>query len=208
LSDIERSAQGLLELIDGMLLLARAEARKLDVVVGEVSVPEVVNSVAATGRWMLRKKPLALEVEIEPDLPSIASDRGKLVQILLNLLANAIKFTARGEVGIRAAVEGEWVTFGVWDTGIGIAKEHLSVIFSPFWQVEQRATRQYGGTGLGLSVVRRLAQLLGGTVEVESELRVGSRFTVRIPRELPGAHPTALSAAPSPRPPRDPAAPP
>jgi signal transduction histidine kinase len=97
-------------------------------------------------------------------------------------------------------VDDAWATFEVWDTGIGIAREHLEVIFSPFWQVEQRTTRQYGGTGLGLSVVRRLAQLLGGTVEVSSELGNGSRFTVRIPRELPEAHAhsTQLSAAPSP----------
>jgi signal transduction histidine kinase len=104
-------------------------------------------------------------------------------QILLNLLSNAVKFTDQGEVTLSARREHDDLVFEVRDTGIGIAVEHMERIFDPFWQVDQSATRRVGGTGLGLSVTRRLARALGGDVEVRSEVGRGSSFVVRLPAD-------------------------
>jgi signal transduction histidine kinase len=116
----------------------------------------------------------------------MVTDPRKVRQILLNLLSNAVKFTDAGSVALRVragASPAEPIEFEVADTGIGIPAEHLEHIFDPFWQVEQKSTtRRVGGTGLGLSVVRRLAELLGGDVSVRSEAERGSTFTVRVPR--------------------------
>ena len=124
-------------------------------------------------------KGLALRVDV-PD-STLKTDGGKLRQILLNLLSNAVKFTDRGEISLRARLNGDAAKFFIADTGIGIADENLQRIFDPFWQVEQSSTRRAGGTGLGLSVSRSLARLLGGEITAESKLGEGSRFTVTLP---------------------------
>jgi signal transduction histidine kinase len=119
-----------------------------------------------------------------PDEPlALQTDPGKVRQILVNLLGNAVKFTDTGEVCLEARADGEAVVFEVHDTGIGIAGDQLERIFDPFWQVDQSVTRQAGGTGLGLTVTRSLARLLGGEIGVESTLGEGSTFRVRLPGE-------------------------
>jgi signal transduction histidine kinase len=120
-------------------------------------------------------------VRAEGDDVRLYTDGGKVRQILLNLLTNAIKFTDSGEVVIRSHSEAERVMVSVIDTGIGIAPENLERIFDPFWQVEQRSTRKVGGTGLGLSVSRTLARLVGGDIRAESELGKGSTFILTLP---------------------------
>ncbi|HUR91350.1 MAG TPA: ATP-binding protein, partial [Gemmatimonadaceae bacterium] len=105
----------------------------------------------------------------------------KVRQMIVNLLTNAVKFTETGTVSVKAATNGESVEITVHDTGIGIASEHMDMVFDPFWQVEQKATRRAGGTGLGLTVTRRLARLLGGDVKVESNVGEGTTFTISIP---------------------------
>jgi signal transduction histidine kinase len=121
---------------------------------------------------------------IDPAL-TITTDAGKVQQILLNLLANAVKYTEEGSVRLDVRLDvqssAKTIIFTISDTGIGIAPEHLERIFDPFWQVEQKTTRRYGGTGLGLSVTRRLVHLLHGTVTVHSTTGQGSTFTVRLP---------------------------
>jgi signal transduction histidine kinase len=102
-------------------------------------------------------------------------------QILLNLLSNAIKFSDEGEILVRSRVEGATVAVSIIDHGIGIASENAEKIFDPFWQVEQRSTRKVGGTGLGLSVSRSLARLIGGDISVESRFGGGSTFTLTLP---------------------------
>jgi signal transduction histidine kinase len=185
IGDIEQSARTLLELIDGLLLLARAEAAKLDLAVSEVALEEVLSSVVATSRWMLGRKALAIDVEIEPDLPVLSTDRGKLAQILVNLLANAIKFTPEdGHVVLAAKRAGEAVAIAVRDDGIGIPAREIERIFEAFHQVDGSASRTYGGAGLGLSVVRRLVQMLEGEIAVESVEEKGSTFTVTLPITL------------------------
>jgi signal transduction histidine kinase len=130
-------------------------------------------------RPLAETKGLSLRTEVPDGV--IVTDGGKLRQILLNLLSNAVKFTERGEITLRGRRDQNGVEFYIVDTGIGIARENLQRIFEPFWQVEQSSTRRAGGTGLGLTVSRSLARLLGGDVSVESKIGEGSSFIVRLP---------------------------
>jgi signal transduction histidine kinase len=195
LEGIDQSARGLLELIDSLLLLARAEAAKLEVVATPVDVAEVVRRVASAGRWMRGRKELAIDVTIAEDLPTVRTDRGKLAQILVNLLTNAIKFTPEGgRIRIDASraggpsrvaqLDGDAIDDGieirVADSGIGIPAAELPRIFEEFHQVDGSASRAYGGAGLGLALVRRLSVMIGGVVEVQSREGEGSTFTVRL----------------------------
>ena len=134
--------------------------------------------------------PLAVErrLELRVDAPSepmtLETDVGKVRHILLNLLSNAVKFTDRGEVVLTARADNGDVRFEVRDTGIGIPPQHHERIFDPFWQVENKASRRVAGTGIGLSVARRLARLLGGDITVTSRPGEGSTFTARVPRKM------------------------
>src|SRR5215510_9355554 len=110
------------------------------------------------------------------------TDSGKLKVVLRNLLGNAVKFTKEGGITVAARSLEGGVKFSVTDTGIGIPQEALGVIFEPFRQIEHSATRQYGGTGLGLHIVKRLFEMLGGTITVESEVGQGSTFRVWVPK--------------------------
>lgn len=176
------SARGLLELIDSLLVLARAESLKLEVSRTPVDVAEVVASVVATGRMVVGNRGLALAAEVDADLPSVRTDRQKLIQILVNLLANAIKFTPdEGSVRIEARSGPSEVTIAVHDTGAGIAPEDIDKIFEPYVQADGSPVREHGGAGIGLSVVRTLSDLLNIEVAVKSELGKGSTFTLRVP---------------------------
>jgi two-component system phosphate regulon sensor histidine kinase PhoR len=130
-------------------------------------------------------KKLELRVTTPGPGVKIESDSTKLRQILVNLLSNAVKFTDEGRVSLDGQVNDGEVRITVSDTGIGIQPEHINRIFDPFWQVEQKATRRATGTGLGLTVTRRLANLLGGDVEVESTPDEGTTFTVTLPAKVP-----------------------
>jgi PAS domain S-box-containing protein len=175
------SAQHLLELIEEILSFARIEAGRETVRLAPVDARLLVQEVAILIEPSATKKRLRLEVRPPPRHTTIQSDPGKVRQILINLLSNAIKFTEHGEVGVSGRLEEDRMVFAVWDTGIGIAPHHLDHIFDPFWQVEQPSTRHIGGTGLGLSVTRHLARLLGGDVSIDSRPGQGSTFTVWLP---------------------------
>jgi signal transduction histidine kinase len=112
----------------------------------------------------------------------VDTDATKLRQILLNLLSNAVKFTEQGGVELEAMVKGTHVCFMVHDTGVGIAPEHQQRVFDSFWQVDQSDTRKSGGTGIGLSVSRKLARLLGGDISVRSTMEQGTTFTLTLPQ--------------------------
>ncbi|HEX6964215.1 MAG TPA: ATP-binding protein [Gemmatimonadaceae bacterium] len=181
LGRIDASARHLLHLIEEILSYARIEAGREAVYIEPVNVRGLVQEVATLVEPSATKKGLRLIVR--PPAPDVVlqTDAGKAGQILLNLLSNAIKFTTHGEIGVSARVSGDRIIFTVWDTGIGIAEYNLEHIFDPFWQVEQPSTRVAGGTGLGLSVTRHLARLLGGDVTVDSRPGQGSTFTVWLP---------------------------
>ncbi len=182
LGRIKVSARHLLELIDEILTYSRAEAGKEEVLYEVTAVNTMVDDAASLIEPLAADKHVTLSV-VRLDTPlDIRTDPRKVRQVLVNLLSNAVKFTdAEGSVSLRARRDGDTLELIISDTGIGIEPDHLDQIFDPFWQVEQKATRRAGGTGLGLSVSRRLARLLGGDVLVTSEPGKGSSFTVLLP---------------------------
>ncbi|HUO51553.1 MAG TPA: ATP-binding protein [Gemmatimonadaceae bacterium] len=176
-------------LIDEVLTVARLEAGREVVRTGTGSVRDVVNAAVAVLEPLALDKGLALRL-LEPSDPVPLATDGEMVRrILVNLGANAIKFTDAGHVEIEAAAEGDEVRFVVRDTGIGIAPADLPRLFRPFTQLDSGVTRRYGGTGLGLYISQRLAGLLGGRLTVESTVGEGSAFTLRIPAKFPEAAP-------------------
>ena len=179
------AADHLRALIDDILDLAKIEAGKMQFVLEELALSEVVKEASQQMEQMIRRKSLSYTVDIAKGVPTILSDRVKLKQILLNLLSNAMKFTTRGGVSVVVRQHAMGVRIDVNDTGIGIRPEHLSVIWEDFRQVDQSRTREFGGTGLGLSITRKLVERLGGTISVESIVGVGTTFTVMLPIEAP-----------------------
>lgn len=180
---IKVSAMHLLGLIEEILSYSRLEAGRESVRVEPVAVKGVMDDAMAFVMPLAEGRPIRLAAE--PCSPGLMmrTDPGKLRQILVNLLSNAVKFTPKGSVLLGVDVQAPDITFTVSDTGIGIALEHLDHVFDPFWQVEQHMTRTAGGSGLGLSVSRRLARALGGDITVQSAPGKGSTFKVRLPLE-------------------------
>lgn len=178
---IGASSRHLLRIIEEILNFSHMEATSEQVRRERVDVAHLVRQTAESVRELALEKGLTLEIHT-PDGPLyLETDAAKLQQILLNLLSNAVKFTERGKINVALGEENGAVLLRVRDTGIGIAPEHLEQVFDPFWQAEPATTRRFGGTGLGLSVARRFARLLGGEVDVESPLGDGTTFTLRIP---------------------------
>jgi signal transduction histidine kinase len=134
---------------------------------------------------MAADKNLRFVIELLDEDQSIQTDGTKLRQMLVNLLSNGIKFTDKGEVRLGCAVNNSTLEVRIADTGVGIAAENIEDVFEPFWQAEQTATRKTGGTGLGLSVTRKLARLLGGDVTVASRMGAGSTFLLTLPMKAP-----------------------
>ena len=190
---IKGSAAHLVGLIEQILTLSRIEAGREEVRAEAVAVASMLDDAGAMAAPLAAMKGLTFRVHPVDDALMIETDAGRVRQILVNLVSNALKFTERGEVELRAWADGHSVRFTVRDTGIGIAPEHLDRIFEEFWQVEQSTTRRVGGVGLGLSVSRRLATLLGGEIAVESRVGEGSTFTLRLPRRMPTASPVVTT---------------
>jgi PAS domain S-box-containing protein len=184
---IRGAAVHLTQLIEEVLTHAQFEAGRDALHLESVPLPSLLAEVAALIEPLAQKKGLRFTAAYDQLPAQVVTDPRNLRQILLNLLGNAVKFTERGEVALRARPEGGRLLLEVRDTGIGIPAEHLERIFEPFWQVDGSRTRLVGGTGLGLGVVRQLAQRLGGDVRVESEVGRGSRFVVTLPLEGPAA---------------------
>ncbi|HEX3476321.1 MAG TPA: ATP-binding protein [Kofleriaceae bacterium] len=206
---IHEIAESLTAYVNDLLDLARTDAGRAIVQLTRFQVDAVLRPL----RRIL--KPLvppgvALQVVVEPGLPAITSDEQKLSQILRNLVANALKFTARGTVEIHARRAGDRIVFEVADTGTGIAPEHHELIFHEFAQVDGHVQPRMRGSGLGLPLSRRLAELLGGTLTVASKLGVGSTFRLELPVEAgvaaasapEPAAPVIAAAAPRPGQPR------
>jgi signal transduction histidine kinase len=197
-ASIKRSAQSLLGLVDDVLNLTRAEAGRIDARPGEVDIAQLVERVTASVSWMVGTKQLDLEVDVEQDLPTVQSDERWLAHVLVNLLANAVKFTPEGgRVRIAATHRPGAIVLAVEDTGIGIAREQRAAIFEPFRQGETaKDEKTYGGVGLGLALVARLTDLLGAKVELESEVGKGSTFYVIVPLVWGGRTTTQLLRPP------------
>jgi signal transduction histidine kinase len=146
--------------------------------------------------WELfQQSGLQLECRTDPELPTVNTDPNKLKVVIKNLIGNAIKFTEKGKIVVDVQAKGEGVEIAVSDTGTGISPEDLAVIFEAFRQGEQKVlTRRHGGVGLGLYIVKRMLELLGGQVSVESVVGQGSTFRIWLPLQRPGA-PMAIPAA-------------
>jgi signal transduction histidine kinase/CheY-like chemotaxis protein len=183
---IRQAADGLSTLVDDLLDLAKVEAGKAAIRVSYFDVRALFESLQGMIRPMIDQEVVALVFEDPSGIPSLNTDEGKVAQILRSFLTNAVKFTERGEIRVRARRgPGDVVTFSVKDSGIGIAPENLNRVFEEYRQIDSPMQNRVKGTGLGLPLTRKLAQLLGGSVAVESEVGVGSTFSADIPTLFP-----------------------
>ena len=183
---IETSGRHLLSLINDVLDLSKVEAGMMELSVGAVDVSQLVESSLLFVRERAMKKRLKLTFKVDPQLATLQADGRRLKQVLVNLLTNAVKFTDEGEVGLDVIADraAKQVRFVVRDTGIGISEEDLEKLWTPFSQLDSGLDRQYEGTGLGLSLVKEMTELHGGSVDVTSEgVGKGSQFTMILPWE-------------------------
>jgi signal transduction histidine kinase/CheY-like chemotaxis protein len=180
---IRKAADELAELVNDLLDLAKVEAGKTVIRPAECEIDKLFGALRGMLRPLLLNPVVALVFEDASELPPVTTDEAKVSQIVRNFISNALKFTERGEVRVSARLTdgGRAVAIAVRDTGIGIAPEHQPVIFEDFTQIEHQAQRRVRGTGLGLPLARRLAHLLGGTISLDSEVGVGSTFTLTLP---------------------------
>jgi len=179
------SGQNLLALINAILDLSKVEAGRVEVNPAEVALAPVLEQCLRTVEPLVTGDAVMLVKELDGAPPQMYVDEGKLRQIVINLLSNAAKFTMRGSIRLEARAANGSVTIAVADTGIGIAADKLEVIFEEFEQADASSTRVHGGTGLGLTIARRLARLMGGDINAESTLGNGSRFTLMLPVRYP-----------------------
>ncbi len=193
LGRIKASATHLLGLIDEILTYSRVEAGSEQPHFESLSVLTALEEAASIVEPLVTDRGLALDLSVDATATGahVHTDAQKVRQILVNLLSNATKFTERGTIALGARREGRQLLVYVRDTGIGIAEEHQHRIFEPFWQVNSRATHRIAGTGLGLTVSRRLAQMIGGELRVESSPGQGSTFTLELPLDARPMDPIA-----------------
>jgi signal transduction histidine kinase len=180
---LQKTASELLELVNTTLDLSRLQSRRVPLEIQAVRIPEFMRELEVEAHQLNRKPQLQLRWEIPPDLPILHTDPVKVKMVLKNLLTNALKFTDAGTVSVQVEAQEHGVAFLVVDTGPGIAPEELAVIFEPFRQGGEFATRPEGGVGLGLYIVRQLLEVLGGEISVTSEVGKGSTFRVWLPGE-------------------------
>jgi signal transduction histidine kinase/CheY-like chemotaxis protein len=202
LKKIHQAGNHLLALINDVLDLSKIESGRMEAFAESFDVGTLIDEVSGTAQPLMSKNANHFEVERGEPLGSAHQDLTKLRQSLLNLLSNAAKFTHAGTITLQAGREsqrnGEWLTFSVRDTGVGIPEDKLDHVFEEFSQADTSTTREYGGTGLGLPISRRFCQLLGGDLTVTSSAGKGSTFAIRIPAILPGSDAEApVEAAPA-----------
>lgn len=196
LTTIEKSGRHLLELINDILDLSKIEAGKVELELQPVSVSHLCDSSLTFVKQQANQKNIQIKSNVPKEIGEVIVDERRMRQVLINLLNNAVKFTPNGG-RVMLEVEGdnlaETISFRVRDTGIGIATEDIGKLFQPFVQVDSSLTRNYSGTGLGLALVRRIAELHYGSVTLESEVGKGSCFTVRLPWKRAIPHPTPVN---------------
>jgi signal transduction histidine kinase len=188
LAMVQSSARHLLALINDVLDISKIEAGQLEIRAEKFDLPASLEKVAASVKPLVDKKGLALRVVLSPNVGPVVSDRLRVEQVLLNLLNNAVKFTERGEVTLMVETEPDplrtphsALRISVADTGIGIKPEDMEKIFQPFRQIDSGLTRQHEGTGLGLTICRHLADMLGGEISAKSAWGEGNVFTFILP---------------------------
>lgn len=175
------SARHLLDLINDILDLSKIEAGQLEIETRPFEVRGAVEKATRLVAPLAEKKLLTLTLELGPEVGELTGDRRRFEQVLINLLTNAVKFTERGHVHLGCAVHGRELSICVRDTGIGIKREDMGKLFHAFRQIDAGLTRNHDGSGLGLSICKRLVELMGGRISVESEWGKGSAFTFTLP---------------------------
>ena len=185
LDRLVNNGQELAHLMDNLMNYSRMETDSSSAQVEIVKLKEILGGLETMTQRLIRQRPIQFGIHMEPAIETIESDRQKLQQILLELVTNALKFTEKGKIELRIRrlenCTGEILEIAIADTGIGIRREDQEVIFEDFRQLDGSSTRQYGGTGVGLGLCRKLAAALGGELHLSSELGVGSVFSLRLP---------------------------
>jgi PAS domain S-box-containing protein len=203
LRTIAESGGHLLALINDILDLSKIEAGKLTLNIDTVGTMMVCQASVRMIKQAAHSKKINVSLNLDPQATTVRADARRLKQMLVNLLSNAVKFTPEGgSIGLDVETEpgNQTIRFTVWDTGIGIPREKLGQLFRPFVQLDSGLARQYEGTGLGLSLVYRMARLHGGSIAVVSEVDKGSRFSIILPWSEQMSDPPELPRAPMPRP--------
>ena len=178
---VQLNGQHLLGLINDVLDLSKIEAGQLELALDDYSMSDLIDTVMSVAGSLSAGKDLTLEAEIAADLPRGRADEQRIMQVLLNLVGNAVKFTERGEIAVRARVAGDCYLVSVADTGRGISETDQRSIFDEFRQADGSNTREQGGTGLGLAISKHMIEMHGGEISVESTLGVGSTFQFSLP---------------------------
>jgi signal transduction histidine kinase len=181
LERVDRNGRHLLTLINDVLDISKMEAGQLSLSFNDYSMQEIVGNVIAAVESLGDEKNLPLKADLSPGLPLGKGDEQRITQVLLNLVSNAIKFTDEGEVSIKVVVSDDTFQVSVTDTGMGISEADQKLIFEEFQQADGSATRAKGGTGLGLAIARRIVEMHGGRLRVESRLGEGATFTFTLP---------------------------
>lgn len=176
------SGKRLMTLINDILDLSKIEAGKIEIIYEDVLLDEIIDEVSGAILPLAHEKGINYEIIRSIDTHSVVNtDRGKVVQVLINLLGNAVKYTDKGKVSLKVSAGNEMLNFDVIDTGIGIAEEEMDLIFEEFAQAHNSKSKRNGGTGLGLAISKKLAEILGGSLTVKSQLNQGSAFTFSVP---------------------------
>lgn len=178
---IERNGKRLLSLINDILDLSKIEAGKMEITPELISNPQLLLLIKDNLDTLAKKKIVEIKLDIPDNIPKVETEETKLYQVLTNIIGNAVKFTQDGQVEISATYNTTDIVIGVKDTGIGISTEMLPHIFDEFRQADGTSARLYEGTGLGLAIANKLTQILGGTIDVKSEIGKGTEFTINIP---------------------------
>jgi signal transduction histidine kinase/ActR/RegA family two-component response regulator len=183
LQKISAAGKHLLAMVNDILDISKIEAGKMVLHVENVDLDQLIDEVESTARPLVAKNSNSFAVERGSNLGAMRADITKLRQAIFNLLSNAAKFTQNGQITLSVRRDGDWMEIAVTDTGIGISPEQQKVLFSNFSQASSKIAAVYGGTGLGLSLSQNLCRLMGGRIDMESELGKGSRFTIRLPAQ-------------------------
>jgi signal transduction histidine kinase len=199
LERIRESGLHLLGIINDVLDFSKIEAGRMELYLETFDAATLVNDLAVTVQPLIKKNANTLNVRLAANLGEIRADQTKVKQVLLNLLSNAAKFTEHGTITLsakrgsapsvqgngRGQAGGDWVSFVVSDSGIGMTPQQMQNLFQAFSQADSSTTRRYGGTGLGLAISLSYCRMMGGDISVQSQPGVGSTFTVHLPAEVP-----------------------
>lgn len=183
LSIIYQESIRLEHMIDDLFELSKMEEGQIKLSMEWIDLKRVITTAVQKVKLKAEKKNLSLQVDLHGEVPRIRGDRKRMEQVLLNLLENAIRYTERGTVLVQLTLQKKATVLSISDTGAGMPKEELPYIFERFYRVEKSRAREYGGTGLGLSIVKKFVELQGGTVQVESQVGVGTTFKLLFSHE-------------------------